>query len=139
VGNVSKSIVIYSTALDFWNTFGVERIQKHNRELAHKAARMLSEKWKTDTLFPVHMYGPMVLVRLPDVLWQSQMTDGGNIVNKANAEFVQDKLHFDYGIEVPIKPIDGRLYARISAHVYNEINHYNVLANAVCSLVEQCD
>lgn len=136
--SLNTPYLISLIVLEFWNTFGADRIQHHNTDLAHNAAKMLSEDWKTDTLFPIDMYGPMVLVRLPDILWQSQLTEAQGIVSKANAEFVQDKLHYNYGIEVPIKPISGRLYARISAHVYNKMEDYEALRDAVRALAEQC-
>ena len=33
-----------------------------------------------------------------------------------------------------MKAIDGRLYVRISAHIYNELNQYSKLASAVNNL-----
>lgn len=97
---------------------------------------MLSQRWQTDTLFPVSMYGPMVLIRLPDMLWNHS---GITIATKPIADDIQDLLHYDYGIEVPVKPINGRLYVRISAHVYNHMDDFHVLADAVCRMVEKVE
>jgi len=79
------------------------------------------------------MYGPMVLVRLPDILWEHT---GSNLATKQIADDVQDDFHYDYGIEVPVKPINGRLYVRISAHVYNRMEDFESLSVAVCKMVE---
>ena len=43
---------------------------------------------------------------------------------------VQDWLHSERRIEVPVKCVQGNLYVRISAHVYNEISDYETLADA---------
>jgi selenocysteine lyase/cysteine desulfurase len=40
----------------------------------------------------------------------------------------------EHNIEVPIKHLEGRLYARISVHAYNSIEQYEHLADAVSSL-----
>ncbi|CAF1229356.1 unnamed protein product [Adineta steineri] len=47
--------------------------------------------------------------------------------NYDDAEIIQNKLYHDFNIEVPIKNIDGNLYARISAHIYNYIEQYEEL------------
>ena len=44
-------------------------------------------------------------------------------------------LHFEHGIEVPIKCLEGRLYTRISAHVYNTIDEYEKLAMVIKKLI----
>ena len=44
---------------------------------------------------------------------------------------LQERLHHEHSIEVPVKCLEGRLYARISAHVYNVPADYQRLAHAV--------
>ena len=34
-------------------------------------------------------------------------------------------------MQVPVKCVDGKLYVRISAHIYNEMKDYERLAEAV--------
>ncbi|EDO41055.1 predicted protein [Nematostella vectensis] len=126
------------TVLDFWETVSPDRIYNHNTSLAHKAATLLAKCWDTDTLFPLYMFGPMVLVRLPDLLWQCQVANGNDEVDKPKAEAVQERLHCESALEVPVKAVNGKLYVRISAHVYNELNEYKLLADAVLRLVELC-
>ena len=36
--------------------------------------------------------------------------------------------------QVPIKAVDGKLYVRISAHVYNELTEYQRLAESINSM-----
>jgi len=49
----------------------------------------------------------------------------------------QDLLHGRFKIEVPIKTIQSTLYVRISAHIYNTLEDYKVLAAAVKELQQQ--
>jgi selenocysteine lyase/cysteine desulfurase len=44
---------------------------------------------------------------------------------------LHDRLHDDYGIEVPISSWDGALWVRISAQIYNTMADYQRLADAV--------
>ena len=48
---------------------------------------------------------------------------------------MQEILHHRFSIEVPVKCLEGRVYVRISAHVYNIIEDYKKLALAIKSLV----
>ena len=65
----------------------------------------------------------MTLVRLPDSL-----SGNDEVKSSIQAKAVQDFLYSNH-IEVPIKCIDGRLYVRISCHVYNNTEDYEKLAN----------
>ena len=38
--------------------------------------------------------------------------------------------------QVPIKVVQGKLYVRVSAHVYNELADYQVLADAVLQILQ---
>ena len=44
---------------------------------------------------------------------------------------LQDRLYEEWDIECPVKTIDGRLYVRISAHMYNRPDDYIHLASAI--------
>lgn len=44
---------------------------------------------------------------------------------------LQDMLHYNHHVEVPVKCVQGQLYVRISAHVYNVLEDYHRLAEAV--------
>ncbi len=48
----------------------------------------------------------------------------------ADGEVMQNWL-FARRIECPIKAVQGRLYVRISAHIYNSFRDYELLADAV--------
>lgn len=46
-------------------------------------------------------------------------------------------LHSVYKVEVPIKTMAATLYVRVSAHIYNVMEDYAVLAAAVQELQQQ--
>ena len=51
-----------------------------------------------------------------------------------DAENFQNYLFSQHHIEVPFKSVGGKLYVRISVHIYNELHEYEVLADAVNQL-----
>jgi selenocysteine lyase/cysteine desulfurase len=50
---------------------------------------------------------------------------------------LQDVLHSRFRVEVPVKTLASTLYVRISAHVYNTLDDYRVLAAAVQQLQQE--
>lgn len=47
----------------------------------------------------------------------------------------KETLHHEYRIEVPIKCLEGRLYCRVSGHIYNDVQDYERLATVVASMM----
>ncbi|CAI9738556.1 probable L-cysteine desulfhydrase, chloroplastic [Octopus vulgaris] len=92
----------------------------------------LSEKWSTPPVAPSDMFDSMALIQLPDSLHfvPPPLTE----VDFSCAESIQNELYHKYNIEVPIKPIQGCLYVRISGHIYNEMSDYEKLAEAVLEI-----
>lgn len=127
---------LLSSVLDFWEAMGPERIRQYNNTLAQKAASMLAEKWNTGLLSHADMFGPMVLIRLPEVLLDCVTQGEKEEAVKAHAEMVQAKLHYEFSIEVPVKLIQGKLHTRISAHVYNQLSDYTKLCNAILIMAD---
>lgn len=116
--------------LDFWDAVGVDRIRKQMHGLLSEAADLLVKVWKTGLLAPIEMCGSMALVQLPAEFSSNQT------VEYSDAETIQNHLYHKYNIEVPIKALQGRLYVRISVHIYNELSEYEKLASAVLELAE---
>ncbi|CAG5130877.1 unnamed protein product [Candidula unifasciata] len=114
------------TVLDFWLALGPDRIRNYMRETAREAGLLLAASWQSQLAAPEHMFGSMVLVELP----ASIQTMFSNI-NYDVAEIIQNILYNEFDIEVPVKSIQGHLYVRISAHIYNERSDYEKLAHAV--------
>lgn len=68
----------------------------------------------------------MALVQLPPFL---------NNPKKFSSKYIQDTLHYKYQVEVPVKHIEGNLYYRLSAFVYNTIDDYTRLAEVTELLI----
>ncbi|HEV7239664.1 MAG TPA: aminotransferase class V-fold PLP-dependent enzyme [Thermoanaerobaculia bacterium] len=92
-------------------------VARRNRELALKARDLLCETLQIDKPAPDEMLGAMAAVPLPD----------------GSQDELQDKLLFDYRIEVPIMPWPAppKRLLRASAAVYNVFEEYERLAEAL--------
>jgi isopenicillin-N epimerase len=108
-------------ALDFMRELGVEAVQRYNHSLAWEGARRLAGVWNTEWVVPESMVGTMATVALPKSLGDTP----------EDAAKLRDRLLFGDGIEVQLHATSGRLYARISAQIYNDMEDIERLAQAV--------
>ena len=107
-----------SAALEFIAALGVERYRTALQDQARAAAAMLADAWGVTPGAPPDMFLGMVTLPLP-------------VREPASAEAVERwrlTLLKEHNIEVPIHAINGRLWVRISAQVYNELSDYEALA-----------
>ncbi|KAF4033730.1 Aminotransferase class-V [Phytophthora infestans] len=125
--------------LAFWRRQGVTATREYMHSLAQEAAELLYSRWEMpahlarERQVPMHKRHAMRLVQLPTStrLCGGVEVDGNNPKASAtDAKRVQDSLHYIHNIEVPVKSIDGRLYVRLSAHVYNCLEDFEKLAIA---------
>lgn len=116
--------LVIGAALDFYRDLGGARLRKHNHALAMEAAKTLSGAWHVPVPAPAALYGSMVAVPAP----------GRREGNQAAAMALNDRLWRRHRIEVPVFSIDGRLYLRVSAQAYNELEDYLALAEAIRAL-----
>ena len=72
---------------------------------------------------PTAMHASMMAIRLPDALQQPGAT-------RETARRLQSELMQRYQVAVAINAIDGALWARISAQVYNAPEDYDRLIEA---------
>lgn len=111
-------------ALRFMEQLGPDRMRRHNRGLAFQAAEMLCEEWGTQRPSPAGMLANLVTLdppmRLPPTL--------------EAAASLHDTLINTYRIEVPCFPFGDRVWIRISAQVFNTLDGYESLAQAVKEL-----
>ncbi|MCL6530777.1 MAG: aminotransferase class V-fold PLP-dependent enzyme [Meiothermus ruber] len=105
----------------FMRDLGVEAMRQYNHDLAWGAARMLMERWNLELPTPQSMIGSMVTLPLPQGLGSSP----------ADAARLKDALLFEDHIEVPVMAIGGRLWARISAQIYNDLSDIERFAQAL--------
>jgi isopenicillin-N epimerase len=108
-------------ALDFMRELGVEAVRQYNHELAWRGARRLAELWDVAFAVPESMIGTMATVQLPAALGAT----------RADAALLRDALLFADGIEVHLHAWRGRLWARISGQVYNDLEDVERLGAAI--------
>ena len=110
---------------DFWGALGgVASGVEYQQRLLGEATQHLCEAWCTRTLVDVETSGVhMALVQLP--------TPPDGVTSKD----VQDALYHSHQVECPVKTVGGKLYCRISAGLYNELEDYERLGEAVLELL----
>ncbi|MGH6933570.1 MAG: aminotransferase class V-fold PLP-dependent enzyme [Dongiaceae bacterium] len=108
-------------ALDFHRAMGDKSLRRHNHELADQAAELLASAWATEIGVARSMRGAMAIVRVPDA----------PDADPAAAAALHDRLWQDHRIEVPVIPLAGRLWLRVSAQIYNAIEDYQRLAGVL--------
>jgi isopenicillin-N epimerase len=101
--------------------WGVEAIQDYNHRLAWTGAQRLAERWQTAFDVPEAMVGTMATVPLPEPAGRTP----------AEAMAMRDALLFEDGIEVQMHAYRDRVWARISAQIYNDLQDIDRLAEAV--------
>lgn len=112
-----SSYLAVPAALAFRQTFGDSRIKARNRALAEQAGAYLADAWKTRLGAPAGLAGSMRMIRLP--------------LASGTAPDVRLKLWQDHRIDVPVNGLNGELWVRVSAQLYNEMDDYRRLAAAV--------
>lgn len=112
-------------ALDFYRSLGGKALRAHNRDLAWRAARSLAAAWNVALPAPRNCFAAMVTLSLP----------GGAGGDAEAGQRLRAALWERHRIEVPVFSIEGRLYLRLSAQVYNEIDDYRGLAAALPRLL----
>ena len=110
--------------LRFLDDLGPVAVWNHNHGLAWQGAQLLAERWGTPLGFRENDIGFMATVSMPPKV-------GSTL---ADALRIRDALLFDHNIEVQVHATHGRVWARISAQVYNEIGDVERLADAVLRL-----
>ncbi len=116
-GDPSAQLAV-TAALEFIEALGVTRYRDALRNQARAAASILANAWGVTPGAPSEMFVGMVTLPLP-------------VNEPAGTESVarwRQKLLHKHNIEVPIHAIEGRLWVRISAQVYNEPSDYEALA-----------
>jgi isopenicillin-N epimerase len=108
-------------AIAYLRERGVDAAWTYNHGLAWQGAQLLADAWKTTIPASESEIGFMVTVPLPARF-------GGEA---AHATRLRHALLFTHGIEVQVHAGYGRLWARLSAQVYNELDDVRRLMAAV--------
>src|SRR5205085_1159101 len=105
----------------FLRELGESAVYEHNHARAWAAAELLAELLGTERGRGEGTVAAMAALPLPEELGATEL----------DAERLRDALLFEDWIEVAVRARGGRLWARISAQVYNELGDYEALANAL--------
>jgi len=98
-----------------------DAVLAYMHSLAMEAGRVLTDRWETTIDIPKDMRGAMITVPLPE----------GAGATTGDATRLRLSLLVDEGIEVQLHAWRGRLWARVSAQVYNDRSDIVRLADAV--------
>ncbi len=106
--------------IEFFHRMGGARLMARNRELARAMARMLSEAWGTPLGGPLEMFAAMAVIALPNA----------GPATPERATELRLYLAERHNIEAAVNVSDGRLWVRIMAQAYNELEDYERLRRA---------
>lgn len=108
-------------ALDLLEEWGGPAVREYNHALAWTAVHHLAERWGTTFDVPEAMVGTMAALPLPEA-WGRTPED---------ARAVRDGLLFDHGIEVQMHDWRHRVWVRVAAQIYNDMEDIERLAVAM--------
>ncbi len=100
---------------------GFADLRAYNHDLLWHGVEMLSRSWGTLPVAPEEMSAFMTSLPLP----------AGFDATDAEAEALRDALLTKYQIEVPVFAATGRLWVRLSVQVYNKVEDFVRLAEAI--------
>ncbi|CAN6467043.1 unnamed protein product [Victoria cruziana] len=133
--------LVVPSVFEFLENFegGIEGIRIRNHEKVVEMGKMLAKAWGTQLGAPPEMSCSMLMVGLPTSL---------EVQSDRDAVKLRTHLRVSFGVEVPIhyafpKDLEGRDmenfcsgYARISHQIYNTVDDYYKLRDAINRLVE---
>lgn len=126
--------------IEYWNAKGPDTVRQQIRQGLQDGIQILVQHWYPDLvdereswsgsilLAYLHssvLSSPMILVKLP-----SSCKFENREATSTDAKTIQDYL-FAHRIEVPIKCIQGELFVRLSCHIYNHADDFDVLGRAI--------
>ena len=119
-----SAVVTVIRTLAVWEVVGVSSARQYCRRMIDWATEYLCAQWRTEALSRDDALSAafMRCIRL----------NGDEFaLDDDEHNRIQNALYESFHIECPIKLIGGRLFARISAHIYNEQQDYEKLADAI--------
>ena len=109
-------------ALDYVDALGAEAMRAHNAALARDAGAMLIDAWGSAAAAAPEFSAAMVSVRVPGP------GGGAHGGDRDAARRLAAELTERHGITAGIMVLEGGLWVRVSAQIYNEIGDYARLA-----------
>lgn len=121
----TKDFTAYLTipaALAFRARFGEEELRRHCHELAVDMGEKLADALGTRVGTNGALMGSMATVELPRQF---------NGASQSEADSLRATLRNDHSIEVDIQSVQGRLWVRLSAYIYNDLTDIDRLLAAL--------
>ena len=112
-----------TAGLGFIAKLGPAAVRRYCHGLAVSAAEKISRAWRQPLAGPSAMHGSMMAIRLPDSRQRGE-------ASRERARQIQSEFMDRDRIAVAVMPVDGALWARISAQVYNSAEDYDRLIEA---------
>lgn len=112
-----------TAGLRFIEELGADAVRRYCHQLVIASAERIGKAWGQPLAGPARMHAAMMAIRLPDNLQRGDVT-------REAARKLQSHFMDRHRIAVAIMPIDGALWARISAQVYNSPEDYERLIKA---------
>ncbi|MBN1909669.1 MAG: aminotransferase class V-fold PLP-dependent enzyme [Pirellulales bacterium] len=115
---------------------GLDAMMNHNRRLAREARRVLCSLPGASPVCPESMLGSMAAVILPEDPEPVELTQP-TVATRLHP--MQKALFEQFSIEVPLFhwPAAPRRLVRVSAHLYNDLQQYEYLAESLRGLLIQ--
>jgi len=126
--DISNFLCIKSS-LEFYRTVGLEKWRAYTYKLLRDSYKYLCDVWGTKGLLTEYndeYIGQFICIELP----KPKVEIPGE-TDAEKAVYIQDTLYEKHHIEVPIIPLQERIYVRISAQIYNEFSDYVLLGDAI--------
>ncbi len=105
----------------FMSELGLDAVRSYNHKLAWEGAHMICDRIGTTFEIDEAMVGCMATFPLPEQFGST----------KEEAFRLRDALLFEDNIEVQLHNWRGRLWIRVSAQIYNDMDDMNALADAI--------
>ncbi|MFZ2006524.1 MAG: aminotransferase class V-fold PLP-dependent enzyme [Stellaceae bacterium] len=114
-------------ALGYLAALSPDAVHAHNNALAREAGEMLADAWGSEIAAAPEFSAAMASVRLPGVMAASRAAGRG----------IARQLREAHNISAGVMAIDGNVWLRVSAQVYNAIDDYQPLAEIGRTLMRE--
>ena len=133
------------TALTLYRGLGVERVRQYNTSLVDAASKHLAQVWNSEILAPPSLRGAyMSAIRVPlpfdsaDSAGTSAHPINSYMLSPIGHEVLHDLLQSNYCIEyVKLFNFGKRVWVRIACQIYNQLEDYIRLGDAVLHVINQ--
>jgi len=113
------ALLAVPAALAFFAQAGWQAVRQHNNDLARQGAELVARRIGTSPPVADGLAAAMRLVPLPVPL------------TEAEARALERRLLEEHGVVVPVTYLGGWRWLRVSAQLYNTLNDYGRLADAL--------